>query len=45
MFSEVEVAPFIQQFVGYLAQEMDDYPYKPLTRNTWGMSSILCFPQ
>ena len=36
MFSEVEVAPFIQQFVGYLAQEMDAYPYKPLPRNTWG---------
>ena len=27
-FSEVKVAQFIQQFVGYLAQEMDDYPYK-----------------
>ena len=26
--SEVKVAQFIQQFVGYLAQEMDDYPYK-----------------
>ena len=33
--SEVEVVQFIQQFVGYLAQEMDNYPYKPLTRNTW----------
>ena len=41
--SEVEVVQFIQQFVGYLAQEMDDYPYKPLTRNTWGDAFYFVF--
>ena len=41
--SEVEVAQFIQQFVGYLAQEMEKYPYKPLTRNTWGDAFYFVF--
>ena len=41
--SEMEVAHFIQEFLGYLAEEMETYPYKPLTRNTWGDAFYFVF--
>lgn len=41
--SEMEVAHFIQEFLGYIVEEMEKYPYQPLTRNTWGDAFYFVF--